>query len=130
MCLGTNRVTIYLRKCETRRPSAAEKYVTGVLDCDEVEDAGGTLNDMCWRVSGRFACLIGGTRGDVSDVVGDRSSNRSRTITFGSDLVLLLEPDPVLACCRALVWPPVVELPVAMAYSGRSAKLLGVTTTL
>jgi hypothetical protein len=103
--------------------------VTGELDCDEVDETDGTLNDICWRVSGRFPCLLAGTNGDVSDVVGDRSSNRSRTITLGSDLVLLLDPDPVLVCCRPLVWP-LAELSPAMAYSGRSAKLLGVTTTL
>jgi hypothetical protein len=38
---------MYLRKCETRRPSAGEKYVTGVLACDEVEETDGTLNDIC-----------------------------------------------------------------------------------
>jgi hypothetical protein len=103
MFLGTSSVTMYLRKCETRRPSAAEKYVTGVLDCDDAEEVDGMLNDICWRVSGRFDWLIGGTGGDVSDVVGDRSSNRSKTITFGSDLVLLPEPDPVLVCCPLLV---------------------------
>lgn len=69
-------------------------------------------------------------RGDVSDVLGDRSSNRSRTTTFGSDLVLLLESDPLLVARRALVWPLLVRSPVVTAYSGRSAKLLGVTTTL
>jgi len=74
----------------------------GVLDCDDAEEVDGMLNDICWRVSGRFDCLIEGTNGDVSDVVGDRSSNRSKTTTFGSDLVLLLELDPALLCCRAL----------------------------
>lgn len=104
--------------------------MTGVLDCDEVADTDGTLNDICCRVSGRFPCLLGGTNGDVSDVVGDKSSNRSRTITLGSDLVLLLDSDPDLACCRPLSCPLVVEPSPAMAYSGRSAKLFGVTTTL
>lgn len=88
MFLGTNRVTMYLRKCDTSRPSAAEKYVIGVLACDDVEEVGGMFNDMCERVSGRFGCLVGGASGEVNDVVGDRSSNRSKTITFGSDLVL------------------------------------------
>lgn len=76
---------MYLRKCETRRPSAGEKYVRGELDCDEVVETDGTLNVMCWSVSGNVPCRVG----DVTDVVGDSSSNRSRTITLGSDLLLL-----------------------------------------
>jgi hypothetical protein len=63
----------------------------------------------------------------VSEVLGDRSSNRSRTTTFGSDLVLLLEFDPLLAICRV---PVGLLSPEPMAYSGSSAKLSGVTTTL
>ena len=77
--------------------------MTGVLFCDEAEETDGTLNDMCWRVSGRFPCLVGGTNDDVTEVLGDRSSNLSKTITLGSDPAMLLDPDPVLACCRALV---------------------------
>jgi len=47
MFLGTSRVTMYLRKWETKRASAGEWYVTGELDCDEVDETDGTLNDMC-----------------------------------------------------------------------------------
>jgi hypothetical protein len=118
---------MYLRKCDTRRASAADMYAMGVLPCDDAEEGGGMLSDMCWRVSGRPTCLIWCASGDGSDVLGDRSSNRSRTTTFGSDLVLLLESDPLLTICRELVG---LLSPEPMAYSGSSAKLRGVTTTL
>jgi hypothetical protein len=46
MFLGTSRVTMYLRKCDTRRLSAADMYAMGVLTCNDAE-GGGMLNDMC-----------------------------------------------------------------------------------
>ena len=68
---------------------------------------------------------------DEGDVVVSWSSKRSRTITLGSDCIdvlLLLGLDSDLASCRAFLVD--MGLPELAAYSGRSAKLLGVTMTL
>lgn len=103
MSLGTRRATMYWRKCETRRSSAPVNCVTGVFDWDEVVDDGVMLSDMCCIVSGRLACLPE----NCSEAECCASSNRSKTITLGSDFVLdfVLLPvlETVLALCRELV---------------------------
>ena len=89
----------------------------------------GILSDMCCIVSGSPACPLGDW---CSDLVGDDSSKRSSTTMFGSvreesrleGFDVFLVEVPVFA--RLLdFWALALD-----AYSGRSAKLLGVTTTL
>lgn len=103
--------------------------VIGVLGCDEVVEEGVILSDICCIVSGRLACLPG----SCNDIDGDDSSNRSKTTTLGSDLdfcLLLPVLETVLALGLSLVRLLAVWAFVVDAYSGRSAKLFGVTTTL
>jgi hypothetical protein len=71
---------------------------------------------------------------DEGDMAVGNSSKRSRTTTLGSDCLEVLLPlglGNVLASCRALCWFLAdIGFPELAAYSGRSAKLLGVTMTL
>lgn len=102
--------------------------VTGVLGCDEVAEEGVMLSDIRCMVSGRPA----GLPESCSDIEGNGSSNRSKTMTLGSGFGFVLLPvlDNVPALCLGLVCF-LLDLPLELdAYSGRSAKLFGVTTTL
>lgn len=86
-------------------------------------------------VSGKLVLLSITANGSGPASPGAASSNRSSTTTFGSSgcgvrperdrglLIVLLED-------RVLVRRLTTEGEVAVAYSGRSAKLSGVTTTL
>lgn len=128
MYSGTRRATMYWRKCEIRRLSAAVMYVIGVFGCVEVADDGVMLSDICRMVSGRLACLLR----SCNDIEGDGSSNRSKTTTLGSalDLEILPALDTVLVLCLESAFLLIFWALAFDTYSGRSAKLFGVTMTL
>jgi len=108
--------------------------VVGVVDRDGAGIAGSMLSDICCIESGNPPWPLGGKMEDEGDVVVDKSSKRSNTTTLGSDcadVLLLIGLDSVLVSRRVLCWLLVdVGIPELAAYSGRSAKLLGVTMTL
>lgn len=108
--------------------------IVGVVDRDGAGNVGGMPNDICCIESGNPPWPLGGNIEDDGEVVVGMSSKRSKTTTLGSDgvdFLLLVGLDNVLASCRSLGWFLVdIRLPELAAYSGRSAKLLGVTMTL